>query len=118
VDDRIQPLPDPPPPWEWPGAVRRDVMPHRGNWLRALGTAAAVCGFLSLCTGLTALAAVPLAIAAYELARHDLARMHAGLMDPAGREDAEAARAWAVLGLLFSLPGILVSLLVFSALLR
>ena len=98
--------------------MRRDVAPHRGDWLRALATAALVCGLLSLCTGVAALAAVPLSVAAYELARRDLAQMRAGLLDPAGEGDAEEARARAVLGLLFALPGMLIAALLFAVFLR
>ena len=116
--DDHQHEPEEPRPWEQPGAVRRDVRPHRGDWLRALATAALVCGLLSLCTGVAALAAVPLSVAAYELARRDLAQMRAGLLDPAGEGDAEEARARAVLGLLFALPGMLIAILLLAALLR
>ncbi len=48
-------MPDVPPaepedarPWEAPGAVRRDVAPHRGNWLRALGSLALAFSLLAV----------------------------------------------------------------------
>jgi hypothetical protein len=62
--------------------------------------AALVCGALSPCTGVTALAAVPWALAPLGLGQRALARMRAGLMDPSGREDAELARVRAASGLL------------------
>ena len=38
-----------------------------------------------------------LGLAVWAMAGRDLARMRAGLMDPAGREQTEGARAWGVL---------------------
>lgn len=35
------------PPWERPGAVRRDCDSHRGEWLAKLGAASLYCGSLS-----------------------------------------------------------------------
>jgi hypothetical protein len=112
-DDR-----DDPRPWEQPGAVRRDVAPHRGHWLRALGVTAVVCGLLSVCLGLPALVALPLGGILWVVARRDLARMDAGLLDPAGRGETEQARDQAVLGLMIGVPGAMIWLLLLAALSR
>jgi hypothetical protein len=102
-------------PWERPGAVRRDVAPHRGHWFRllrwcnmvalALGVGSIPLGFatvqvaglagvavswaLPLLVGVLALA---LGLPTWLLAARDLARMGAGAMDPAGEADARRAR--------------------------
>ncbi len=80
------------PPWERPGAVRRDVEPYSGLWPRALGVLALTLCALSLCFGLTGLLGLPLAVAVWVLAGRDLARMRAGALDPAGRAQAVQAR--------------------------
>ncbi len=80
------------PPWERPGAVRRDVEPYSGLWLRALGVLALTLSALSLCFGATGLLGFPLAVAVWVLAGRDLARMGAGTLDPAGRAEAMQAR--------------------------
>jgi hypothetical protein len=138
---------DLPRPWEEPGAVRRDCAPHRGRPLLFLGRAAFACGLVCLvmtvpcCFTLpgaafayrrplrvsllmTAASSLPclfawvLAVAARKLARRDLARMEAGLMDPAGRGDTEGARAWAAWGWFLALPGTLLALSALAALCR
>ena len=38
-------------PWEWPGAVRRDCEPRRGDFLMTLAACGMLCGVLSLCMG-------------------------------------------------------------------
>jgi hypothetical protein len=85
--------------------VRRDCEPHRGLLIYRLGGAAFVFGTLSV-AGLPALVAIPLAAAAWRMARHDLAEMAAGRKDPAGRgltahglSMARGAVALALLGL-------------------
>jgi hypothetical protein len=92
-------------PWQLPGAVRRDCEPHRGPLVRRVGHAAFVLSLLLAVTPLVLLPGVPLmgagefpewgvplfplagvlpSLAAWALARHDLALMRQGLMDPAG----------------------------------
>jgi hypothetical protein len=88
-------LADDPRPWQDPGAVRRDVEPHRSNVLRLLATVALVLGLSSFCLVVTGWVAVPLAWAVEGLAQRDLEKMKAGRMDPNGREDAERAHALA-----------------------
>jgi hypothetical protein len=100
----------PVPPWELPGAFRRDCEPHRADWLFRLANAGHVaCAFallLSVSVGLAAfssanwqeaevfaalvvLFAVPallLGVIALAQARRDLGLMLRGVMDPSGRD--------------------------------
>src|SRR5262249_43565495 len=72
--------PQPPPqgderPWEAEGNVRRDCQPHRGNWLKALGTLALLLGFVAgafVCLGVVS---VPFGMVVWRLAARDLAEM-------------------------------------------
>jgi hypothetical protein len=98
-------------PWEQPGALRRDVAPHRAHWFRllrwcnlvalAVGVGSIPLGFAPLqVAGLAGIAvswALPLLVGVlalavglptWVLAAHDLARMRAGAMDPASEADA------------------------------
>jgi hypothetical protein len=103
------PDPDAPRPWERPGAVRRDCAPHRGRLLLALSMGALCGAMLSAMLSLMALlplgpalfgpaclAGVALGGTALALARRDLRRMGAGLMDPEGRPATDDARTLAV----------------------
>jgi hypothetical protein len=109
------PAPDDPRPWERPGAVRRDCAPHRGNLLRQLGRASGALGVLSMVLVLPALVSIALGVAVCLLARHDLAQMRAGLMDPSGQDDTEVGYTDALCGLLFSLGPLVLVLLVLLA---
>jgi hypothetical protein len=73
------------PPWEHPGAYRRDCEPHRGEVLSALGTLSillSLIGCISL--GASAIVGFPLGLLVLYLARRDLAKMKVGQMDPHG----------------------------------
>ncbi len=96
------PEPDDSPPWQRPGAVRRDCEPHRGPGLCLLDSAALVCGAVSLCAVVPLTLAVPLAGVAIVLARADLALMRQGRMDPDGQEATENALEIAAGALLLS----------------
>lgn len=101
----------PVPPWELPGAFRRDGVPHRAGWLDALANAAyGACSLALLLSipavlapvgggvggpdakmfaALAAILALPallLGTAALALARRDLGLMLRGLMDPSGQD--------------------------------
>jgi hypothetical protein len=110
----------PVPPWQLPGAVRRDCEPHRGPLVQgACRTASALSCLLAfaplyLLPGLFVtrwwpqlLWGVPLlplvgflaSLAAWAVARHDLALIRAGRMDPAGRPGAEEGWLWGVQGM-------------------
>ncbi len=96
-------------PWEAPGAVRRDVGPHRGRWLRLLAGTALACGVASLCLAVPALVALPLGTAVLVMARRDRARMRRGEMDPDGLVDIGVAEGWAALGVLLAIPPLAVA---------
>jgi hypothetical protein len=85
-------------PWEAPGCFRHDCEPHRGQFLRLLGTVSAMCGLASLCLVLPGLVGLPAGIIVGIVARKDLAMMNAGLMDPRGKELCEIARIRAGIG--------------------
>lgn len=73
------------PPWERPGAVRRDALPHRGPllWnLSCLATGTAVAG--CLCAPVVAVGLV-LALTVVALAARDLRAMERGAVDSRGR---------------------------------
>jgi hypothetical protein len=85
--------------------------------LRALGTAAFACGLLAFCLVVPALVGLPLGIAVAVMARRDLARMDAGVIDPAGRQTTGGARELAAAGAMLSVPGLfwlLIALMVVS----
>src|SRR5262245_17843931 len=50
-----------PRPWERPGAVRRDRVPHRSGWLLLLGLAALACGLIAVLANLWITPRIPLA---------------------------------------------------------
>jgi hypothetical protein len=97
-------------PWERPGAVRRDCAPHRGKLLLALSGGAMGGAVLSaLLLGVVVIHPLGLAVCAYAwlagvalggtaltLARRDLRRMDAGLMDPEGWPATKDARSLAL----------------------
>ena len=95
-------VPDEPRPWEGPGAVRRDREPHRGGLLLALGRAGSLCALLTPVLILPGLVALSLGLTVWVLARQDLAKMRAGLMDPAGRKQAGRARRHGLVAALFA----------------
>jgi hypothetical protein len=92
-------------PWERPGAVRRDVEPHSGMLILALGGIAEFCGMLSWLGAVTAPLAIGAGVIAWLLARRDLALMRQRLKDPAGRRYTELGPtiglSGAALGLFF-----------------
>jgi hypothetical protein len=91
ADRRDVAVPEDDRPWERPGAVRRDVGPHRGDVLLLLARVALVLAACSFCCAPVVLVALPLTVVAYTLAYRDLKRMEAGAMDPAGQAQADQA---------------------------
>jgi hypothetical protein len=92
----------PVPPWQLPGAVRRDCEPHRVELFQRLSlitSLLAAAGVLLVVPGLLALA---LAVAVWLMARHDLALMRLGRVDPAGEADTRQARGEAVFAALLA----------------
>ena len=92
-------------PWDVPGNVRRDAVPHRGLLLAGLGMVALGCGFLSAFLAIPALVAFPLGLAVRRMADHDLHEMQQGRMDPAGRRQTVLALLWGSVGAGLSLLG-------------
>jgi hypothetical protein len=93
-------------PWELPGAVRRDVEPHRGGLLWWLGVTSLLFGGLAPVLVVTALIALPLGVTVWVLARRDLRKMAAGAMDPGGRGLTTEARDSGAVGAILCLLAI------------
>jgi hypothetical protein len=81
----------PVPPWQLPGAVRRDCEPHRGELLRRLDLVAVLLAWAGALLIVPSLLALALVAFIRFLARHDLALMRRGLLDPAGEADTRRA---------------------------
>src|SRR5689334_7120541 len=79
-------------PWERPGQMRRDPLPHRGWVLLLLAAVSVGCGWLSCCLVVPSFLGFPLAVATCLLSRQDMARMRAGLVDRDGW--GHTYRAW------------------------
>jgi hypothetical protein len=78
-------------PWDQPGAVRRDVAPHRAEFLRLLATVSLCFSVAGVLVAVPAVIGVPLAVAACRMADRDLDRIGAGQLDPRGRAETHAA---------------------------
>jgi hypothetical protein len=84
--------------------VRRDCEPHRGSLIYLLGVASIVLGGLALFLyGLSGLIALPLGASAWVMGGRDLAKMEAGLMDPAGMGATHTGRKCGLAGVVLSL---------------
>jgi hypothetical protein len=99
------------PPWERPGCFRLDCEPHRGNllwWLASAGFILGLFALFPLCGLIPGLLGIPFGLCSRHIAKADLAKMQAGLMDPAG----EAVTSWAekvsTEGLVYSIFGMVV----------
>jgi hypothetical protein len=92
-------------PWPPPGFVRRDCEPHRGRLLLALATVSLVCGVLAWCLVVPCYLGLPAGLAAYLMARDDMRRMRAGLMDHNGWGETEMAWSRSIDGLVLNIPG-------------
>jgi hypothetical protein len=94
-----------PRPWERPGAVRRDVAPHRSNVLVLLGWVGLFLGLAGFCMPPLALAGLLLSEMTGIQALRDIRQMRAGTMDPAGMAEAKRAERLAYLGFIVGLAG-------------
>jgi hypothetical protein len=102
-------------PWEQPGCARLDCEPHRGPLLWVLGMASIIGGILSLVFIFPAVVVLPLGLATWLMARRDVAKMDAHVMDPEGRRQTVRARdtglcgaalsllAWTIIAVLFAM---------------
>lgn len=97
------------PEWEQPGAVRRDCESHRGGLIVLLAVVGLVLSFLHV----LAVIGVPLCFAAWRMSRADLARMHAGQMDPEGMAPTLFGKRWSIIGLIVGPIWLMVLLVVF-----
>lgn len=73
-------------PWERPGCFRLDCEPHRAEVLSGLSIAGLIVSQVSMCLPFLLILGMPFNIAIWFLARHDLAKMKKGLMDPTGQK--------------------------------
>jgi hypothetical protein len=96
-------------PWEKAGQLRRDALPHRGPLLDVLGTASVLCAILAAGPVIPGLLGLPLGVAALLLARRDLSKMRAGLVDRTGQARTEEALRWARWGVLLNLVVLLLA---------
>lgn len=81
------------PPWEQPGAVRRDCEPHRGELLMRMAAASFVCAALGCLTwGITGVLSIVLGLFVLIFAHRDLSAMSAGRTDPSGERITQRAR--------------------------
>lgn len=97
---------DDPRPWEQPGVVRRDCVPHRGPLLWWLATASVACGITAPVFGVTGLAGAALGLTCLLLGRRDLTAMRGGCLDPAGHGQIKRAMSRAEAGIALSLFGL------------
>src|SRR5690242_9130190 len=98
----------PVPPWERPGCFRRDCEPHRGNFLWWLAFAGLILGILALAPEygwMPGLIGIFLGLCSRYMAKTDLAKMQAGLMDPFGRAVTGSAEDFSNAGLVLSVIG-------------
>jgi hypothetical protein len=103
-------------PWERPGAVRRDVLPHRAEFLSKLAVVAVVLAFCTWLGGIAGPFCLALSITAWVMATRDLTRMRQGLMDPEGRKMTILARNRAIAATIVALLLMLVWLFIVNVL--
>lgn len=73
------------PPWEQPDGFRRDYEPHRATALLRLAIVGIVLNFLGVVlVAFPTIVGVPVCLTIWLLARQDLHKMEAGIMDPSG----------------------------------
>ncbi|HJT79012.1 MAG TPA: hypothetical protein VJ739_17585 [Gemmataceae bacterium] len=119
-------------PWEELGAVRRDALPHRGEWLYPLARTAAAASFISALSGaaltgrsigwgflfffvFSTVYGLACGGAVFLAARHDLAEMRVRRMHTGGWSETELARTFA-LGSMIACAGVLAAGLMLWAL--
>jgi hypothetical protein len=95
----------PVPPWQLPGAVRRDCEPHRVEFFQRLSLVTSLLAAAGALLVVPALLALGLAVAVWFMAGDDLALMRLGRMDPAGAADTSATQVDALAGALLPFFG-------------
>lgn len=89
-------------PWEQPGVLRRDCVPHRGGLLLGFGRLSGCIGLLSLVFVLPSPFGLFMSAAVWVLAYRDLAEMRAGQRDSAGEADTGHALGCAMAGIVLN----------------
>jgi len=82
------------PPWQRPGALRRDVAAHRGVLVLTLG----VVGLVAAGIHVLSLVGVPLCLTAWIMGQSDLKRMRNNELDPTGEGLTQAGRICGIIG--------------------
>jgi len=82
---------------------RRDVEPHRAGLLHLSATISAITGVVSCALVVPLLLSLPLGMATWAFAVHDLAQMRDGHMDRAGLLKTQSARDTALIGVVMSI---------------
>jgi hypothetical protein len=93
-------------PWEQPGCVRRDCEPHRGHVLALLARTVLLCGVASYCVIVPGVVSLPLGMTVLAMARRDLKKMRAGLMEPSGKRQTEVAAHECIGGIVVTIFGL------------
>jgi hypothetical protein len=113
--------PDDDRPWDRPGAVRRDSVPHRSHLVQTFGTVGLVSGFLALpgcvCSCLLpfSLTALGFGTTAWVMGRSDLRSMDAGVMDPSGRSATRLGKNFGMAGVFLGITDLLATGLFWGA---
>jgi hypothetical protein len=91
-------------PWNRPGQIRRDALPHRGASLLLWARGGVLCILVSACflpaVSLGSLICVVIAV----MARNDLAEIAANTRDRSGEAETRKALVTAVIGLVIAIP--------------
>jgi hypothetical protein len=95
-------------PWEEPGEVRRDVEPHRGGVVLALGIVGLLLASPTFCCPVFAIAGLSASVPAWVMGRRDLARMRLGELDPEGRGTTQSGIVCGIIGVAVVLLGLVV----------
>ena len=100
------------PPWEQPGAVRRDCEPERGGLIVTLGIIGLVCSVpaFGCCFfgSIFSIIGLSVSIPAWVLGQKDLRKMREYVMDPAGRPMTQAGMVCGIIGAVLSCLSLLV----------
>jgi predicted Zn finger-like uncharacterized protein len=77
---------------------RRDLAPHRGSLILALGIGSVVTGLIGVCCCIFPVISIPLGAVSWVLGSGDLRRIDNGDMDPDGRSTTQAGYICGIIG--------------------